>query len=268
MRWYKLRTIRNLGLLSMLGVVFILAGCSLPSTSAPAEPSGHTVPTVAAMFTNERPTMPPLITPSSQDSVRPPVAQGSQQPQAAAPRIWPIFTDRLDVNWSLEKSNGVRYRLSERYAEPRRAALEVTPTVPWGQLFFTVPADAQVSYRRDQVLGVGFRLYGGDGFIATNDLAVAVVGSNAYPYWVPNDTSVKLEGRNTSDQDALFSETRLYYLGLNRDIPPHTWVEIFVELDAITYDALYTYVTGFYIKNDENFKETFYVDNVHLVMVP
>jgi hypothetical protein len=263
MRRCSLRTSRKL-ILFILGAVFVLTGCSLMPAPAPAGSATQPVPTVSTLFTNERPTMVPI----SQSSVQLPVGSVREQPQVEATQIRPIFTDQLDANWSLEQSSGVSYQFSDRYADTGRVALEVTPTRAWGQLFFTVSAGAQVAYRRDEVWGLSFRLYGGDGFIATEDLAVTVIGSNAYPYWVSNDTSVKLEGRDTSAQTTLFSETRLYDLGLNRDIPPHTWVEIIVEIDALIYDPKYTYLTGFYIKNDDSFQRTFYVDNVRLLVVP
>ena len=65
-----------------------------------------------------------------------------------------------------------------------------------------------------------------------------------------------------------FSETRLYFLGINRDIPPETWVNVEVWLDDLQYDPIYEYVTGFYIKNDEGFGQTFYVDAVRIIMLP
>jgi hypothetical protein len=73
---------------------------------------------------------------------------------------------------------------------------------------------------------------------------VTVLGSNSYTYWVEDDISVK------SIYEPVFSETRLYYLGVNRTIPPNTWVKVELWLDERIYDPDYRYVTGFYIKNE------------------
>jgi hypothetical protein len=64
-----------------------------------------------------------------------------------------------------------------------------------------------------------------------------------------------------------FSETRLYYLDINRTIPPDTWVLIEMWLDELAYEPDYEYVTGFYIKNNEGFAQTYYVDDVQLIML-
>ena len=40
-----------------------------------------------------------------------------------------------------------------------------------------------------------------------------------------------------------------------------------VNLDNLTYDPDYKYVTGFYIKNDAGFLQTVYIDDVNLLMI-
>ena len=70
----------------------------------------------------------------------------------------------------------------------------------------------------------------------------------------------------SSDADSSFSETRLYFLDIKHTIPPDTWVEVVVWLDQLIYDPPYKYVTGVYIKNDQGFFNTFYVDHVSLLV--
>jgi hypothetical protein len=178
----------------------------------------------------------------------------------------PIYHANLDGNWSLEHSRGITYTLSSTaYQRDGSPALAVTPLQDYGVLDLTLRPEASVAYRRDQILGVSFWLSGGDNLIRISDLAVTILGSNAYPYWVADDDSVKIEGRVTEEM-SLFSETRLYYLGLNRSIQPNIWVEVIDWLDERKFDPEYTYVTGVYIKNDSGFRQTFYLDRISLLV--
>jgi hypothetical protein len=116
-------------------------------------------------------------------------------------------------------------------------------------------------YLRSQVIGFSFWVYCDDDYIGSSDLAVTITGSNQYPYWVQDDDSV------TNRFDPIFSETRLYFLGFNSDIPPRTWAEVNVILDDLIYDPIYTYVTGLLIKGDENFRNTVYIDQVEISLL-
>ncbi len=179
-----------------------------------------------------------------------------------------IFDDQVNENWELKNSSGMSFYFAEdKVVSHGTVSAVITPTKDFGELFFTVRKKSQDDYLRAHVLGVRFWLNGGPKGIRTSDLAVTVVGSNAYPYWVNNDTSVKLTGRVT-EKMPLFSETRLYYLGINRDITPNTWVEVELWLDDREYDPDYTYVTGVYIKNDAGFRGPFYIDQVSLITTP
>ena len=120
-----------------------------------------------------------------------------------------VYDDALNKNWSLSTSTGVKYYLQDRNAvHDGEFAIAMTPTHDYGNLAFTVKFGTKETYLREKTLGVKFWLYGGDATIGTQDLAVSVVGSNKYPYWVWNDSSV------TNDHDPVFSETRLQYLRL------------------------------------------------------
>lgn len=181
-----------------------------------------------------------------------------------------IYDDTLDPNWMLEQSWGMNYDLSATaHMHSGTTAAAVTPTESHGTFFLTVREDAQAAYPRDRILGVSFWLSGGTNYIETDDLAVTIVGSNRYPYWVAGDTSVQ-QAEGISDEDMvhmpLFSETRLYYLGINRAIRPGEWAEVIVWLDERLYDPNYAYVTGMYIKNDADFLDAFYVDRVSLLV--
>ena len=176
-----------------------------------------------------------------------------------------IYNDGLSPSWELENSEGMEYELqNETFAYSGENSVAVTPRADFGELLFSVSGESTRQFPRERVLGVNFWIYGGEEYIGTSDLAVAVVGSNESSSYRPDDESVE----NPDDGQPTFSETRLYFLGINRDIPPETWVNVEVWLDDLQYDPIYEYVTGFYIKNDEGFGQTFYVDDVRIIMLP
>jgi hypothetical protein len=105
-------------------------------------------------------------------------------------------------------------------------------------------------------------LSSGADYISNTDLAVTVLGSNEYPYWVDGDNSVQ------NEISPVFSETRLSFLDVNRSIPPDTWVQVDVPIHKLIYDPDYTYVVGFYIKNDEGFISEFFIDDIELFALP
>lgn len=274
---------------SALFLLFILTGCtstasnaqnaaeSLPtpttfrffedsqeidSTASPATRNPASVPTVANLFTErDTPTPQPTITPL------PTFPSATSQTGAAAPGeadlfSSPVFEDALNDNWEIRETIGATVDMSSstRVLDGRHS-IAFTPGEDFTTLFFTVPPDSTMVFPAEKVLAVSFWLNGGDDYIQLEQLALSVVGSNDYTYWNPDDDSVEFPGGES------FSETRLYFLGLNRSIPPNTWTEIYLQLDSLIYDPEYNYVVGFYLKNDYGFRNTVYIDNVTLVLL-
>ena len=178
-----------------------------------------------------------------------------------------IFDDQLNKNWDLAQSFGMSYDLQStaHWFEPLDSANEldsgatsiaITPEQDFGELYFTVRPDAAESYPRGQVIGVSFWLNGGGDFIDTEALAITIVGSNSNPFWSAADNPVQADGQG------LYSETRLYHLELSRSIPPNTWVQVIVLFKKLLYDPEFEYLTGLYLKNDEGYRNTFYIDNI------
>jgi hypothetical protein len=173
-----------------------------------------------------------------------------------------VYDDEFDPDWRILDNAGVDYTNSTgSYVFQGEKSLAVTPRKDFGTLFFAVKPQNQTSFPRQRVLGLSFWINGGENSIQIGDLAVAIVGSNDLAYYLPDDHSAYV----TSDPP--FSETRLYYLGFNRSIPPKTWVKVQVWLADLIYDPIYKYVTGFYIKNDKGFYQTYYVDDFSLTML-
>lgn len=177
-------------------------------------------------------------------------------------KIVKIYGDGLHENWSLENSRAVDYGLGQStFVYDGTNSISYKPNVEYADLAFTVNEDANDVYLRDEVLAVRFWLYSGDDYVNTDALLVSVVGSNDFPYWVEGDDSVTVQ-----DSGPVFPATRLYFLNVQEDIPPNTWFQVEVWLNDLIYDPQYEYVTGVYIKNDEYFFRTIYIDEVELLV--
>lgn len=262
---------------SVLALLILTAGCgSRAPLDLPAVDTPLPTPTVAQMFV-DRPT--PTAAPARSATARPtaapaatagadttPVATPDRSDPAAGLDVAPVYLDGLSTDWTLTKSTLMDYLTrSTSYVAQGKYAIEAKANGNYATLFFTVLPDAKRAFPRDEVVGLRFKLTGGKQAIGEEEIAVAVVGSNSQPYWKANDTSVKLEGRVTEDQP-LFSETRLYFLGINRAIEPGEWADVTVWLDDLQYDPDYKYVTGFYLKTDG--ADGFFIDDVTLLMQP
>ncbi len=174
-----------------------------------------------------------------------------------------IYVDDFDPDWIFLEDGGIEAdTINDDIVRSGRRSIALTPEYGWGIAFFAIDKNASQIYLRDEVVEISFWLNGGDDIIELDDLLVTVVGSNNYPHWVDGDNSVI----NTSDDRPLFPGTRLSFLGLNHPIPPQTWVEVRVRLDSLIYEPDYQYVTGFYIKNDEEFLQTVFIDDVKIEM--
>lgn len=180
--------------------------------------------------------------------------------------IVPVYRDGLSNSWTLTNSVLVDYLTrSTAFVDEGRYALEAKALADFSTLYFTVRSDAKERFERDRVIGLRFRLTGGDAPIGSEDLAVAVIGSNGQAYWLKDDSSVESVGPVTLESP-LFSETRLYFLGINDAIPAGEWTEIIVWLDELIYDPDYEFLTGFYLKTDG--LERFFIDDVTLLVAP
>ncbi len=172
-----------------------------------------------------------------------------------------IYTDNLDPDWVILEDGGIEADTANSdIVRSGRRSIALTPLYGWGIAFFAVDENANQVYLRDEVVEISFWLNGGDGIIELDDLLITVVGSNNTPYWVDGDDSVV----SISDDRPLFPGTRLSFLGLNHAVPPQTWVEVRIRLNSLIYEPDYKYVTGFYIKNDEEFLQTVFVDDVKI----
>jgi hypothetical protein len=218
--------------------------------------SSQNIPTIASVFSQRG-----TATPISTDTPAPTEDFPTSKPTSTDYITLPVYADEFNQDWQMLQEGMEVSQVDTSNTHQGMAALSVTPLKDYGKLFFGVKPETSHAYPRSAVVGISLWINGGNNSIATSDLAVAIVGSNQYPYWDPEDRSVYY------DAESPFSETRLYYLGFNHSIPPNTWVEIEVLIDNLIYDPDYKYVTGFYLKNDIGFLTTFYVDDVKLILL-
>lgn len=213
------------------------------------------IPTIADFFNvRSTSTPPPVATPQAT------LPSPTRDLSSVDVENYAIFDDQLNENWEvLENPDAGMDLASTDQVHTGEKAIAFTPNVDFTTLFFAVKPDSQTVFSYEETLGLSFWLNGGDDYIEPDELAVTVIGSNDFTYWNPDDKSVDLP------VGEYFSETRLYHLGLNGSIPPGTWVQIFVWIDNLIYDPYYNYITGFYIKNDEGFYNTIYVDDVEII---
>lgn len=249
----------------------LLAGCGSTARADRSADAALPTPTIAGLFREAAPT-PTAFTATARNTATP--AAPRRAPTPTAPRDATQFKERtvydeeLNPKWDLTHSDGMEYDLAAtQYVSNGEVAMVVTPTKDFSTLFFTVREESDEQYEHARVLGLQFWLNGGPDGLRTSDLAVSVVGSNALPFWAADDDSVEVTGRTTQDMP-LFPETRLYYLGINRDIPPETWTKVEVWLEDLQFVPDYTYVTGFLLKNDKALRTPFYVDQMSLIVAP
>jgi len=244
----------------------LVASCGGEASNMPV--SNSATPTVSSRFRPVTITPWPTPTPRPTRTPAPAPTPSPVEPAAAAPTATTavtevvIFADVLNPDWLVQSSVGMNYSVRDRTrVHSGTTAIRITPAQDFGMFLFSVKQGATQVYTRADAFEVSLWLNSGDQEVGVEDLAVAVVGSNAQPYWVANDASVAV------DDKQFFSESRLNYLGVNTAIPPDTWVELRVPLDQLPYEPEYTYITGIYIKNDAGFRQTIFLDDVLIRMV-
>ncbi len=209
-----------------------------------------------------RPTRTPFPTPAPTMELPPPIA---------------IYDDEVADGWTIKYSS-MAYDLADS-SNPYdgTSAIRLSPRVGNRALLFTLDRNAR-PVLEERVLGISFQLYSGEGGLAIDELAMAIIGSDSNTYWVKNDTSaVNVRNPNPAwlpEDDPIsnlyaqnFSETTLGFMGVTRDIPPGVWVEAVNYLDERIYDPLYKNIVGFYFKTETTVRHDLLIDNVELIVL-
>jgi len=172
---------------------------------------------------------------------------------------WSVeFTQNMTLN-QFDTSHWFESLDSATGQDVGAVTLAITPQKAWGELYFTLRPTATVSYARADVQGLSFWINSGNGYLSNDALVVTIVGSNEHPYWQADDTSALTEV-------GYFPEIPLYDLAVNDAIPPHTWVKVILSMDKLLFGPDYRYVTGIYLKNKSFYENTFYLDQVALLV--
>lgn len=196
-------------LVSKFGGVLLLAAF-VSSCGAQQVDSTGVLPTVAPIF-GDGPSLRPTPTAlSAAEAARVPTASA----RPTAERVFEtvdvqVYEDALTKGWNLSSSVDMKYDVdSAAVTYQSEAAVEAIPTEEFGSLIFGVARSAPRNYKREDVLGVRFRVSGGEAILPNDGLIVTVYGSKTYPYYVPGDRSATPpEGRIEGDEP-LFPETR------------------------------------------------------------
>ena len=254
----------------MLTAALLLLGCSqsgaadgdplqtvAPPTVHPGLTGGNTqaAPGATAHATAGAAAPPPTFEPTA------PAA--TVTPETPVARTITIFDEALDPDWTLSYSTPAEPVIESGVAYQGEVALAFSPTRAYAELIVALREDAALTLRRDEVISVQFWVNAGDGVIETGDLGLIVTGSDALTYYDPDDNSVEA----LVDECDPFCFTRLYFLGFNRAIPPDTWSEVRLRVDALQFDPLTEYVTGFIIASGETRYQTIYIDRVEVTLL-
>jgi hypothetical protein len=257
----------RLALTACLSLIVLIACAAPPPPSGEGRPLP--APTVASIF-RELPPVPTAALWETPPTPAPPLVSSraranNRDTMSDRVAIVSVYSDGLGTDWTLANSQGMAYEIGHAgYAFESTTSIAVTPKAPEGTLLFSLHDQSKIFLDRDEVLGVRFQLSGGSKYVSFDSLLVAIVGSNGYTYWVPNDNTVS-DGEPVTKENPLFPQYRLYFLDINQDIPPYTWVDVTLDL-VKEHQPDYDYVTGLYIRNDKEFFDTFYVDDVQILL--
>lgn len=254
-------------------VLVALAGCGqiVPDDAQPPRPTA----TIAPFFSGAEPLVPtfdiptpaPRPTPASQSVANEPSsAQGAAQrdPLDRIIEEVTIYDERLDPNWSTSYSFWHLVNLeSSDTSFSGFVSLKAVPERVLGGTALTINKDSRKIYPRADILGLRFNVSGGRQPLTPYNLILRVLGSNRYPYFEEDDTSLGVAPSEDTGGPAI--DLPLEKLGLRRDLKPGEWAEMEMWFD--TYDRVdYRYLTGFVVMNDQSYMKPFYIDNVRLLV--
>jgi hypothetical protein len=186
-----------------------------------------------------------------------------------------IYFDGLSADWDIQSTGAFTTGYTAATASGS-ASIIFTPTLGARVLLFTIKESAERTYTHDDILGITFQMTSPDSNIGLEDVAVTIIGSNRYPYWVAGDDSVQnvaspnLPSRLKDDPISNayadhFPESAIQYLHVARAIPQNSWVPVTNYLPERIFAPDYEYVTGFYIKVDEFFLKRILIDDVRII---
>lgn len=174
-----------------------------------------------------------------------------------------VYDEVLNSDWTVRNSPGVQFDLAyDEMAHNGDVSIEYAPGEDLGSFFLQVRPDAANAYLRDDIIGLSFWLYTGEEPLATEDLALIVVGSYDFPYWSAVDESIDPE----EYVPTMAGGKHAFDLRFNRVISPETWVQVIIFFDDVRYDTDYTYITGLNLMNNAGVQRTFLIDEFVFIL--
>ncbi len=238
----------------MCFLLVILIGCTNPTESFPTETPNNLSPTIVDTNT-------PTSTPEPTYTPSPTIDLSTPDIKLTNVRYVMIYSDEFNPDWELIQNNDVETNIEAKTLfNSGTQSIAITPKIGLSRTNFVVKEDASKYYPRDKIFGFRFWINPANGYIKPSNLLVNIIGSNDYSYYVDGDDSVN------NNTDPASSETPLDNLGYNQIISPETWFEVIILLDDFAYYIDYEYIVGFYIKNAEGFLQTFYIDDIQLII--
>lgn len=230
-------------------------------------PTSTDLPLVAtlALVTETPEAVQANVTPADQPTAQISITATSG-PTATRPTIVlnSIYDEKLSANWAVKSSPGLSYVIDNTLlSHDGKKSIAVNFKKDGEYIDFQVQKTSTAKYLRQRTYGVSFWLYSGDSILAIDDLGIGIWGGNQQSYWVANDTTL-----DTNVFDPVFNQDNLYLLGLNRAVPPKTWVEIVIPMDDLKYRTNYQYVTGIRLRNNAGFHQQIAIDSLALMTIP
>jgi hypothetical protein len=243
----------------LLGTVLLavlISGCKSQKTPNPPVESELPTLTIANFFdqantATPRPTRKPTATP---DPAVPPFSLREAKKVT-------LYSDGLNPNWGFIGIQGEDVNPRSRILVYNGLfSLAITPKKSDSQVFFMVREDSDEVYPRPQVHGFQFRLNPGTHPLALTDLAIHILGSQE-----------QVETRDLKElgedlEQVVFNQVYVYIPDAGESIPPNAWTEVVVWLDDPVTAPQFDYITGLSIARSEAFLQTYFIDDVQLIV--
>ncbi len=172
-----------------------------------------------------------------------------------------IYSDIINPNWGLVTTQSEETNPRSRTPVYNGLfSLSITPKKSGSQVFFMVQQDTDEVYPASQVHGFRFFLNPGSQSIPLSELSIHILGSQEQVETRdPQELGPVLDG-------LIFNNAQIHFSNASDAIPPNTWTEVVVWLDDPLTTPQFDYVTGLSIERKEAFLQTFFIDDLQLIV--
>ena len=245
----------HLGLIISSLIFLLLSSCK--SSPSDANLTGTDPPTSTLPVYTETPTGTPIPTLSPS----PPPNREDFYTLPTDILTITLYSDSFNPNWML-------YGAQDEEINPNANtqvhhglfSIEVTPKKSTSDLYFLLREGTRDLFPRPQIYGFRFKLNPGETPLDLSQLVVGILGgSKESEILDPEELAITTEL-------PIIPATNLSIPGSNPIIPPNTWSDVIVWFDDSIPDPVYDYILGLYIRKEQTFLQTFFLDDVQLVV--